>query len=131
MRREPVVAAVPRQERHPAAGDLADEHGLARVAVRGLDLHLFVGGEKLVKAGTADDPDVRDRSHGRQATFSPALPEEDEDDEDDDEDAGLSPVFLLSPSPAFLSPLELEESPEVDDEDVAGVADDPLRLSVR
>ena len=45
----------------------------------------------------------------------------------DDDD--FSPAFL-SPSPDFLSPAELEES--LDDEDDAGVgADDPLRLSVR
>jgi hypothetical protein len=129
-----VVAAVPRQERHPAASDLADEDGLARVAVRGLYLHFVVVGEEFVKAGTADDPDVRDRSHSRQATFSPAELLEEEGDEDGEGDEDLSPVLsplFLSPSPAFLSPPELEESLEDDEEDPGDEAEDPLRLSVR
>jgi hypothetical protein len=140
-----VVAAVPRQEGHPAASYLADEHCLTGLAVRGLDLHLVGVGQKLVETRTPDDPDVGDRGHDRQATFSPEEPEElpeeeepeeeepeeeeDDDEVDDDDDEDFSPAFL-SPSPAFLSPAELEES--LDDEDDAGVgADDPLRLSVR
>jgi hypothetical protein len=133
---------VPRQEGHPAAGYLADEHCLTGLAVRGLDLHLVGVGQKLVETRTPDDPDVGDRGHDRQATFSPEEPEElpeeeepeeeedeDEDEADDDDDEDFSPAFL-SPSPVFLSPAELEES--LDDEDDAGVgADDPLRLSVR
>jgi hypothetical protein len=137
-----VVAAVPRQEGHPAAGYLADEHCLTGLAVRGLDLHLVGVGQKLVETRTPDDPDVGDRGHDRQATFSPEEPEElpeeeepeeeedeDEDEVDDDDDDDFPPA-VLSPSPAFLSPAELEDS--LDDEDDAGVgADDPLRLSVR
>ncbi|MGA8465474.1 MAG: hypothetical protein WB688_15010, partial [Trebonia sp.] len=131
---------MPRQEGHPAAGYLADEHCLTRLAVRGLDLHLVGVGQKLVETRTPDDPDVGDRGHDRQATFSPEEPEElpeeeepeepeEEEDEadDDDEDEDFSPAFLspLSPSPVFLSPAELGESP--DDEDAAAAADDPLR----
>jgi hypothetical protein len=137
-----VVAAVPRQEGHPAAGYLADEHCLTGLAVRGLDLHLVGVGQKLVETRTPDDPDVGDRGHDRQATFSPEEPEEEEpeepeeeeeedeeDEADDDDDEDFSPAFL-SPSPVFLSPAEPEES--LDDEDDAAVeADDPLRLSVR
>ena len=142
MRREAVVAAVPRQEGYPAAGYLADEHCLTGLAVRGLDLHLVGIGQKLVETRTPDDPDVGYRGHDRQATFSPEEPEElpeeeepeeeeDEDEADDDDDEDFSPAFLspLSPSPVFLSPAELEES--LDDEDAAAAADDPLRLSVR
>jgi hypothetical protein len=138
VRREAVVAAVPWQEGHPAAGYLADEHCLTGLAVRGVDLHLVGVSQKLVETRTPDDPDVGDRGHGRQATFSPEEPEElpeeeepeeEEDEVDDDDDDDFSPAFL-SPSPDFLSPAELEES--LDDEDDAGVeADDPLRLSVR
>jgi hypothetical protein len=130
---------VPRQEGHPAAGYLADEHCLAGLAVRGLDLHLVGVGQKLVETRTPDDPDVGDRGHDRQATFSPEEPEEeepeepdeeeDEDEADDDDDEDFSPAFL-SPSPVFLSPAELEESPD-DEDDAAVEADDPLRLSVR
>jgi hypothetical protein len=135
-----VVAAVPRQEGHPAAGYLADEHCLTGLAVGGLDLHLVGVGQKLVETRTPDDPDVGDRGHDRQATFSPEepeeLPEEEEPDEEEEEDEvddddvdDFSPAFL-SPSPVFLSPAEPEES--LDDEDDAAVeADDPLRLSVR
>jgi hypothetical protein len=137
VRREAVVAAVPRQEGHPAAGYLADEHCLTGLAVRGIDLHLVGVGQKLVETRTPDDPDIGDRGHDRQATFSPEEPEElraeeepeeEEDEVDDDDDEGFSPAFL-SPSPVFLSPAELADSL---DEDDAGVeADDPLRLSVR
>jgi hypothetical protein len=129
---------VPRQEGHPAAGYLADEHCLTGLAVRGIDLHLVGVGQKLVETRTPDDSDVGDRGHDRQATFSPEEPEElpeeeepeeEEDEVDDDDDEGFSPAFL-SPSPDFLSPAELGES--LDDEDDAGVeAEDPLRLSVR
>jgi hypothetical protein len=131
-----VVAAVPGQERHPAAGHLADEHCLTGLAVRSVDLHLVGVSQKLVETRTPDDPDVGDRGHGRQATFSPEEPEElpeeaeaeEEEEEDEADDDDFSPAFL-SPSPDFLSPAELEESLEEDD---AGVeADDPLRLSVR
>jgi hypothetical protein len=130
---------VPRQEGHPAAGYLADEHCLTGLAVRGLDLHLVGVGQKLVETRTPDDPDVGDRGHDRQATFSPEEPEEeepeepdeeeDEDEADDDDDEDFSPAFL-SPSPVFLSPAELGESPD-DEDDAAVEADDPLRLSVR
>jgi hypothetical protein len=130
---------VPRQERHPAAGYLPDEHCLTGLAVRSVDLHLVGVSQKLVETRTPDDPDVGDRGHGRQATFSPEEPEElpeeeepeeeEEEDEADDDADDFSPAFL-SPSADFLSPAELEES--LDDEDDAGVeADDPLRLSVR
>jgi hypothetical protein len=140
VRREAVVAAVPWQEGHPAAGYLADEHCLTGLAVRSVDLHLVSVSQKLIETRTPDDPDVGDRGHDRQATFSPEepeeLPEEEEPDEEEEEDEvddddvdDFSPAFL-SPSPDFLSPAELEES--LDDEDDAGVgADDPLRLSVR
>jgi hypothetical protein len=126
---------VPRQEGHPAAGYVADEHRLTGLAVRGLDLHLVGVSQKLVETRTPDDPDVGDRGHDRQATFSPEepeeLPEEEEPEEEEDEvdDEGFSPAFLPA-SPGFLSPAELGES--LDDEDDAGVeAEDPFRLSVR
>jgi hypothetical protein len=130
---------VPRQEGHPAAGHLADEHCLTGLAVRGVDLHLVGISQKLVETRTPDDPDVGDRGHGRQATFSPEEPEElpeeeepgeeEEDEVDEVDDDDFSPAFL-SPSPGFLSPAELGES--LDGEDDADVeAGAPLRLSVR
>jgi hypothetical protein len=109
-----------RQEGHTTASDLADEHRLTRLAERSVDLYLVAVGEELVEPGTPDDPDVRDRSHGRQATFSP-----DELDDSDDEVADL----VFSPPDAD----EPEESDDVPEEEAdAGVdAEEPLRLSVR
>ena len=122
-----MIPPVSRQEGHPAAGHLADEHGLARLAIRGVDLHLIAVGEEFVETGTADDPDVRDRSHRRQATFSPEepaedgeeaafSPPEDEEDVEDEED-------------------ESDEDPAAggdgEDDDAGAGAEDPLRLSVR
>ncbi len=122
VRREPVVLAVPGQERHPAARHVADQHRLARLAERRLDRHLFGVGEELVEAGTADDPDVRDRigllgdcpamppSHRVRRPSPPEDFEDDEEeaDEDDDDEApllspdeddeDLSPLPDLSPS---------------------------------
>ena len=66
---KPVVLAVPRQEGHPLAPDLADEHRLARLAERGVDAELLGVGQELVESRPADDTDVRDRRHGGQATF--------------------------------------------------------------
>jgi hypothetical protein len=146
-----VVLAVPGQERHPAARHLADQDRLARLAERRLDRHLLGVGEELVEAGAADDPDIRDRFHGGQATFSPEDFEDFEDDEDDedddaeeeeeeadaDEEALLSPDEdeALSPLPDLSPPPEEDESAEDPDaaaeDDAGSAAVDPLRLSVR
>ena len=123
---------MPGQEGHPAAGHLADQDRLARLPERRLDLDLVAIGEELVEARTPDDPDVRDGSHRRQATFSLedgadeladelfSSPEDDdafsppEDEEDEDEDD------------------ESDEDPAADEEDDACAgADDPFLLSVR
>ena len=124
---------MPGQEGHPAAGHLADQDRLTRLPERRLDLDLVAIGEELVEARTPDDPDVRDGSHCRQATFSPEdgadeladevfsppedddafSPPEDEDEEDGEDD-------------------ESDEDPAADEEDDACAgADDPFRLSVR
>ena len=125
---------MPGQEGHPAAGHLADQDRLTRLPERRLDLDLVAVGKELVEARTPDDPDVRDGSHCRQATFSPEdgadeladevfsppedddgafSPPEDEDDEDGEDD-------------------ESDEDPAADEEDDACAgADDPFLLSVR
>jgi hypothetical protein len=59
-----VVFAVPGQERHPAAGHLADGNRLARLAERRINLDYFGIGEELVEPGAPDDPEVRDGRHG-------------------------------------------------------------------
>jgi hypothetical protein len=45
-----VVAAVPGQERHPAASHLAHRHRVARCAERGVDLDLLGVFQELVEA---------------------------------------------------------------------------------
>jgi cobalamin biosynthesis protein CobT len=133
-----VVTPVAWQEGNPAARHLADEHRLARLAERGLHLHLFAVGEELVEAGTSDDPDVSDRSHGRQATFSPDELADEAEDEEDPEDEDEAEDF----SPDFSPPAEDDEDDEAAaDESAADPADaeaavgadaeDPLLLSVR
>jgi hypothetical protein len=126
-----VVTPVARHEGNPAARHFADEHRLARLAERGLNLHLFAVGEELVEAGTSDDPDVGDRSHGRQATFSP---DELEDETEEPEDGGEA--F----SPPEEGDVDDEEDDESEDDPVADAAaadgaddaaEDPLLLSVR
>jgi len=59
VRREAVVAAVARDERHAAATHRADHRLLAGRAERGPDLDLAGVVEEGVEPGTADDPDVR------------------------------------------------------------------------
>jgi hypothetical protein len=126
-----VIAPVPRQEGHLAARHLADEDRLTRLAEGGLNLHLFGVGEELVEARTSDDPDVGDRSHGRQATFSPDELEEPEDE----------PAEELTDEDAAFSPPDVDEDEDPSEDDAvdvdeveadAGVeAADPLLLSVR
>jgi hypothetical protein len=62
-----VVLAVPGQERHPAAGHLADGDRVARRAERRVDLDLFGVFQELVKTGAADDGDLRQVCHERLA----------------------------------------------------------------
>jgi hypothetical protein len=62
-----VVPAVPGQERHPAAGHLADGDRVARRAERRVDRDLFGVFAELVKARTADNGDFRQVCHGRLA----------------------------------------------------------------
>jgi len=146
-----VVLAVPGQERHPAALDLADEHRLARLAERRLHPDLFGVGQELIEAGPADYPDVRDRlrgvlgvippkggSHGGQATFSPdELPEDDDAEpavEGDDEDEDESPDFAADEEEesAEEEPLSFDPSSFDEEADEVEPPDDPLpRLSVR
>src|SRR6185437_13837066 len=114
-----------------------NEDGLARLAERGLDLHLVAVGEELIEAGTSDDPDVRDRSHGRQATFSPEEPAEDvpavdvdEDfsppvpDEEDEEDESFDDD---SAEESFADPPSAEDGEAA----AAGLPADPFLLSLR
>ena len=131
---------MPGQEGHPAAGHLADQDRLTRLPERRVDLDLVAIGEELVEARTPDDPDVRDGSHCRQATFSP------EDGADELADEVFSPpeddeVFSPPEDEEVFSPPEDEdededgesdEDPAADEEDDACAgADDPFLLSVR
>src|SRR6185437_4213059 len=112
-----------------------NEDGLARLAERGLDLHLVAVGEELIEAGTSDDPDVRDRSHGRQATFSPEEPAEDVPAVDVDED--FSPPVPDEEDESFDDDSEDDESfadpPSAEDGEAAaaGLPADPFLLSLR
>jgi hypothetical protein len=60
-----MVVTMARDERDALAANLADKDGLARLTERGFDPHLTSVGQKLVETRTPDDPDVRDRCHGR------------------------------------------------------------------
>src|SRR5450755_1255476 len=109
MRRETVVPVMARQERHAPPGDLAYRDRVARRPERGIDLDLFGGVEELVETGTPDDPDIGDGRHGRQATFSPAEPDDvaagddpEEESFDEDEATAFLPLPLLSPEPSVL-----------------------------
>jgi hypothetical protein len=123
---------MPRQERDAAARHLADEHRLTWLAERSVDLHLVAVGEELVETRTADDSDVRDRSHARQATFSPDEPEDEEEDEEEEEEEeeeeSEEEEEEEEEAGAFSPPAELLSSP-ADEDDFA--ADEPLRLSFR
>jgi hypothetical protein len=130
---------MPGHEGHPAAGHLADQDRLTRLPERRLNLDLVAVGEELVEARTPDDPDVRDGSHDRQATFSPEERAEELADEvfsppEDDE------VFSPEDDEVFSPPEddgededdESDEDPAADEEDDACAgADDPFLLSVR
>jgi hypothetical protein len=123
---------VPRQEGHPATLDRADEHRLARLAERRLDPDLLRVGQELIEAGPADNPDVRDRVHCGQATFSPEEPPEEPPEEDDaelaaEDDADESPPDF---SPPDFSPPDFddEESAEDDVESDEAEDDEPLAL---
>ena len=58
VRREPVVAPVPREEGDPAAGDLADDDRVGRRSVRRLDHDLLGVVEERVEPGAAQHPDL-------------------------------------------------------------------------
>jgi hypothetical protein len=58
-----VVAAVPGQERHPAAGYLPDGNRVARRAERRVERDLFGIFAELIEARTADDGDLRQVCH--------------------------------------------------------------------
>jgi hypothetical protein len=58
VRREPVVAPVPGDERHLASADLADDQRVGRGAVGGVDLQLDHVVEERVETAAADDADV-------------------------------------------------------------------------
>jgi hypothetical protein len=62
-----VVAAVPGQERHPAAGHLADGDRIARRAERRIDRDLGGVFSELVEARAADDSELRQVCHDRLA----------------------------------------------------------------
>jgi hypothetical protein len=131
-----MVTPVPRQERDPAPGYLADENGLTRVAEGGLNLDLLGVGEELVEPRTPDDPDVGDRSHAGQATFVPAE-EEDSVEAEPEDFFSPDPSLPLDPfSPPFSDDEddededdESDESP--DDEAAVDEVDEPFLLSVR
>jgi hypothetical protein len=133
-----VVAPVARQEGDPAPCHLADKHRLARLTERGLHLHLFAVGEELVKAGTSDDPDVGNRSHGRQATFSPDELEDAAEDEPEDEDGAFSPPEEPEEDDGAADDEDEDDESEVGPPADAAApdgsdaeAEDPLLLSVR
>jgi hypothetical protein len=117
-----VVTAVPGQERDPAAGHLADEHGLARLTERGRDLNLFAVGEELIEAGSPDDGDVRDGAHLGQATFSPDEPDDLGDEELEDDEDDEPPLSPLDLSPPDLSP----PAADADFSDFSDFSDFPL-----
>jgi hypothetical protein len=76
VRRELVLAPVPRKERHRDASHIPDVDGRRGVAVRRLDGHFLDVLEEGVEPGPAEDPDA----DGAQAERSLALPEEEEDE---------------------------------------------------
>jgi len=127
---------MPGQEGHPAAGHLADQDRLTRFPERRLNLDLVAVGEELIEARTPDDPDVRDGSHRRQATFSPEEPAEELADEafspPEDEEEAFSPSEDEEDEEGEDEDDESDEDPAADEEDDACAgADDPFRLSVR
>jgi hypothetical protein len=129
---------MPGQEGHPAADHLADQDRLARLPERRLDLDLVAVGEELVEARTPDDPDVRDGSHRRQATFSPDEPAEELADETfsppEDEDESFSPLEdedEVEEDGEDEDGESDEDSAAEEEDDACAEADDPFRLSVR
>jgi len=136
VRGKPVVAPVPGQECHPAAGDLTHQNGLTRIAERGLDLHLVGIGKELVETRTPDDPDVGDRSHAGQATFAPEEAEDEPAEEEEPEEEDFSPPpFSEEEEEEEEGEEEDDESEEPPDEELedagADEDDDPFLLSVR
>jgi len=113
------------------ARHLADENSFAWLAERSVDLHLVAVGEKLVEARTSDDPDIRDRCHVRQATFSPE--ELAEDPPDELADAFSPPVAGEEDDESFAEVSVADPASAEDDEPGVAVfaADDPFLLSVR
>jgi hypothetical protein len=96
VRRELVLAAVPRDERYGPPRHITDQERRRRGAVRRLDLDLSNVIEERVEAGSPEDADL-----GRaQADFSFALPfapvlsdepdDAEESDEDEDEEDDVS-----------------------------------------
>ena len=63
-RRQLVASAVPRQERDPAAADLADRERRRRLAERRVDLDLLDVLEERVEARASEDSDLRLRHPG-------------------------------------------------------------------
>src|SRR5215469_10911097 len=132
VRREPVIPAVPGQERHLPASDLADHDRVAGRAERGLDLDLVAGAQQLVETRPAYDADAGLAGRRAHATFEP-VPElvafsaflagfasPDPDLPSGDPELAAAASLLpeeLSPEPAGCLSLSL--------------AFDPFRLSVR
>ena len=63
--REAVVGAVPRDERHLAAGDHADDRGFARRSERRTDLHAARIRQERVEAGTTEHTDISHTSDAK------------------------------------------------------------------
>jgi hypothetical protein len=112
VRRELVLAPVPRQERHAYPAHVADRDGRRGLAVRGVDRHLVDGVDERVEPRPPEHPDRSgaqdDPFDDRAGCFDPPDPEPPDPDPPD-------------PDPPDPDPDELDrDDPEPDDPD-----DDP------
>ena len=69
VRRELVVASVPREKRHRPARDVGDDERRAGRAVGRVDQEVVAAVEQRVEAGAADDGDVRGALHQPHRSF--------------------------------------------------------------
>jgi hypothetical protein len=111
-----VLEAVPGEERHCFALDLADREWCGRGAVRRLDRHLLDILQERIEAGSSEDSDVR----SAHADFS----------DDDDEEPGSFFELPESLDPVELLPDEesLEESLDESFEEEEDEPEDDLLL---
>jgi hypothetical protein len=160
MRREAVIAAMPRQERDALARELANDQRIARPSEGRLNRHLVGNVKELIEPGTADNADLCQVAHAANVParapqvavdaatdedFLSPDPEPDPELLDFPESLDFPDSLDLPESPDFPeSPDELDDLPEseptdeLSDEDPlaapslpAGTVLDPFRLSVR